>query len=75
MDLATGGFGDAFNAALVAYIKIERDCLAADRFNFRNERRHTFTASTGGDDIRRECASKVLAKAAAGSGHERYLSG
>src|SRR5665213_2483738 len=53
MYLATGGFGGGghpFNAALVPYVKIERDDPAAHRFHLRHERRHISTASAGEDE-------------------------
>ncbi len=76
-----GGFGfsgHVLDAGVIAHIELERQRAAAEGAHFRFEFGQRVTAAAGEDQVGSsfgECASEILAEAAAGSGDQSDLTG
>ena len=75
--MAERGFGGRygfFNALFAAYVQLARKCAAAQRFDFRLERRQAADVAACEHEIRtgfRQCSRHVLAESSTGTRYER----
>ena len=81
MNLPESGFGfggHALDAGVIAHIEFERQRAAAEVTNFRFEFGEGFAMAAGEDQVCSrfgQCASEILAEAAAGTGDQGDLAG